>query len=159
MAQDEKFDLGPDPIVSGSNTYNEPVLRLRGYVGEKQDDKVRLYWDISKTGYYEISTSDVVDRIRLSDVDGSLLVVKLSANIGVVESGTVPAAWLQGAITSAFLGETGGGRCETMSPPSTHLPTGCITLSPPSTHFITICPMLPPSTHRVFAGWPPTTRY
>jgi len=140
---DTQVDLSPDPIVSGSPNYNEPVLRLRGYVGEQRNGKVRLYWDISKTSYYEIEVADIVDRVRLSEVDGSLVVIKLSANLGVVESGSISASWLEGAITSTLLGEASE-ECMRMFPPSTYLPK-CET-------------RFPPSTHRVYAGWPPTTK-
>jgi hypothetical protein len=140
-SKNASVDLTPDPIVSG---FDEPVVRLRGYVGEQQGGKVRLYWDISLTGYYEIGVGDVLQRVKLSNESGSLIVVKQSANIDVVESGSVPAAWLQGDITSAFLREGGGGRCEMLSPPSTHVPPLCLAMSPPSTH--------------ITYAWPPTTR-
>ena len=142
--EDVRPNLDPDPIVTGSDRFKEPVVRLRGYVGEKQPGKVRLYWDISLTGYYEIDESDVLDRVQLSPENGSLLVVKASANISVVESESVPASWLQGDITSTFLGGGIGDKCRTKSPPSTHLETICTFNWPPSTH--------------ITYAWPPTTR-
>lgn len=105
MPSNDNFDLSPDPIVSGDDKFDEPVLRLRGYVGEKYSGKVRLYWDLSKTSYYEISESDILDRVHLGDDDGSLLVIKLSAKLEVVRVGTLEAIWLQGDITSTYLGE------------------------------------------------------
>ncbi len=117
-------DVAPDPIVPTARALvDSPVLRLWGYVGDSlRSGYIRLYADLSFQSYYEIQTSDVLERVRLGDRDGasgSLLTVKFDAILQAMESGPVGADWLAGTVTAENLRGAGHGPRALGQPPTT----------------------------------------
>ncbi len=117
-------DVSPDPIVpTARNLVDPPVLRLWGYVGDSlRTGYIRLYSDLAFQSYYEIKTSDVLERVRLGDKDGSsgsLLTVKFDATLQAMDGGPVGADWLAGTVTIENLRGAGIGPQPLGQPPTT----------------------------------------
>ncbi len=112
-------NLGTHPLVDKLHTDPDDtrnLVSLVGYIGpSKKPDSIRLYLDLGFKSYYEIPKSGVVSTSAAGDDPNSPTTVFVDATTPVevvtVQSQSVAAGYLQGAIASGYLGGASGHPC------------------------------------------------